>query len=94
VRSHPFVVGELACGTLRQRAVVLELPGELPDKLPASTVITAEETLAFIAALSLMGRGLGYVDVHLLASAVLDDSRLWSMDKRLQAAARTLGVAA
>jgi hypothetical protein len=90
VRSHPFVVGELACGTLRQRAVVLELPG----KLPASTVITAEEALAFIAALSLMGRGLGYVDVDLLASAVLDDARLRSMEKRLQAAARTLGVAA
>ena len=90
VRSHPFVVGELACGTLRQRAVVLELLG----KLPASTVITPDETLTFIDARRLMGRGLGYVDIHLLASAVLDDARLWSLDKRLDQAARALGVAA
>ena len=90
VRSHPFVVGELACGTLRQRTVVLALLG----KLPASTVPTPEETLAFIDARRLMGQGLGYVDMHLLASAVLDGTRLWSLDKRLDQAARTLGVAA
>ena len=62
--------------------------------LPASTVITSDETLSFIDARRLMGRGLGYVDIHLLASAVLDDSRLWSLDKRLDQAARALGVAA
>jgi predicted nucleic acid-binding protein len=90
VRSHPFVTAELACGTLRHRAVVLELIG----RLPASTMITPDETLAFIDAHRLMGRGLGYVDIHLLASAVLDKARLWSLDKRLDLAARALSVAA
>ena len=90
VRSHPFVIGELACGTLRQRSVVLELLGKLPTTTPA----THGEALAFIQARRLMGRGLGYVDVHLLASVVLDDARLWSLDKRLDQVARALGIAA
>lgn len=90
VRTHPFVIGELACGTLRQRGVVLELLG----KLPMTTTATHSEVLAFIDARRLMGRGLGYVDLHLLASAVLDDARVWSLDKRLDQAARTLGIGA
>lgn len=90
VRTHPFVIGELACGTLRQRAVVLELLG----KLPVTTAATPGEVLAFIDARRLMGRGLGYVDLHLLASAVLDDVRMWSLDKRLHYVARTIGVGA
>ena len=89
VASHPFVVGELACGTLRQRTVVLELLA----KLPATTAATNGEALAFIEARRLMGRGLGFVDVHLLASAVLDDAQLWSLDKRLDQAAHALGIA-
>jgi predicted nucleic acid-binding protein len=90
VVSHPFVIGELACGTVRQRPVVLALLG----RLPVSTVATHTEALAFIEGRRLMGRGLGYVDVHLLAAAALDDVRLWTVDKRLHAAARALGVSA
>jgi predicted nucleic acid-binding protein len=90
VRTHPFVIGELACGTLRQRTVVLDLLG----KLPMTTAATHSEVLAFIDARRLMGRGLGYVDLHLLASAVLDDVRLWSLDKRLSQVARTLSIGA
>lgn len=80
VLTHPFVIGELACGNLRNRVEVLAL---LQD-LPAAPVATAAEALAFIDARSLMGRGIGYVDVHLLASAALArDTRLWTRDRRL-----------
>lgn len=90
VGTHPFVIGELACGTIRQRTVVLKLLG----KLPTATAATEREALAFIEAQRLMGRGLGYVDVHLLASAVLADTPLWSLDQRLGQAAAALGIAA
>lgn len=87
VVSHPFVVGELACGNLANRAEVL---GLLRD-LPAAPVATDAETLAFIDARSLMGRGIGYIDVHLLASATLrDDIRLWTKDRRLAEVAASM----
>lgn len=90
VVSHPFVIGELACGTLHRRSVVLALLA----RLPVSTTATHAEALALIETRRLMGRGLGYVDVHLLAATALDDARLWTADKRLDGAARVLGVAA
>lgn len=87
---HPFVVGELACGNLHNRAVVLELL----QRLPTAPAATHPEVLAFIEARGLMGRGIGYVDAHLLAATALGaDTRLWSRDKRLTAVARTLGLA-
>ena len=87
---HPFVVGELACGNLHNRGVVLELL----QRLPTAPVATHPEVLAFIEARDLMGRGIGYVDAHLLAATALGaDMRLWSRDKRLAEVARTLGVA-
>jgi predicted nucleic acid-binding protein len=91
VLMHPFIVGELACGTLRRRAEVLMLLRQLPP----APVATDDEALEFIERRSLMGRGLGYVDVHLLASVVLaGGARLWTRDKRLAAVASalTLGV--
>jgi hypothetical protein len=89
VVSHPFVIGELACGALRHRAAILSLLSELP----LATSATHAEAMAFIDARRLMGRGLGYVDVHLLAAASLDRLPLWTLDKRLHVAARALGVA-
>jgi hypothetical protein len=89
VVTHPFVIGEIACGTLRQRARILSLLAELP----VTTTATHPEVLAFIEARHLMGRGLGYVDVHLLAAASIDGVPFWTLDKRLGAAARALGVA-
>ncbi len=84
---HPFVVGELACGHLRNRVEVLSLLGELP-RLP---VATDTEVLGFIERRKLMGRGVGYIDVHILASTVLSGSaRLWTRDKRLAAVAADL----
>ncbi|HEX7124710.1 MAG TPA: type II toxin-antitoxin system VapC family toxin [Thermodesulfobacteriota bacterium] len=88
---HPFVLGELACGTLRNRREVLELLA----RLPGVPVATDEEALEFIERRALMGRGIGYIDVHLLASAALAGTvRLWTRDRRLAAVAADLGLAA
>jgi predicted nucleic acid-binding protein len=69
VMMHPFVVGEIACGSLHDRASILEL---LQD-LPAAAVAEGDEVLQFIDRHVLHGRGIGYVDVHLLASVTLTD---------------------
>lgn len=89
VWTHPFVIGELACGNLAKRGEVLEFIGALPPVPMANH----EEVQAFVERRRLMGRGLGWVDVHLLASAVLAAVPLWTSDKRLSAVARILGVA-
>jgi len=90
VLAHPFVVGELALGSLKQRASVLEAL----QFLPAATVATDAEVLGFITTHALHGIGIGYVDAHLLAAARLTPgTRLWTLDKRLQAAASELDLA-
>ena len=89
VYVHPFVVGELACGNLRSRAEVLGLLQALPQ-IP---VATDKEVLFFMDTHALMGRGIGYVDVHLLAAARLGAHVLWTRDKRLHAIATDLGLA-
>ncbi len=86
---HSFVLGELACGNLRSRAEVLGLLQALAP-MPVST---DKEVLFFIDQHELMGRGIGYVDVHLLASARLEGTLLWTRDKRLHAVATELGMA-
>lgn len=90
VLGHPFVIGEIACGTLSNRSVVIPLMQDLPQ----APVAEPTELLGFIEARGLHGLGIGYVDVHLLASVVLRPGcRLWTRDKRLLAAARRLDVA-
>lgn len=91
VLTHPFVVGELACGNLKNRTAVLLL---LQD-LPAAPVATDEEVLFFIERHGLMGRGIGYVDAHLLSAASLVGATgpLWTRDKRLAAVAEAMGLA-
>lgn len=90
VMMHPFVLGELACGNLKDRREVLRL---LED-LPAAPTATDLEALEFIERRALMGRGIGYLDVHLLASTVLyGGARLWTRDRRLAAAATELELA-
>ena len=90
VMMHPFVLGELACGNLANRSEVLELLGGLP----AAPTATDPEALEFIERRALMGRGVGYIDVHLLASIVLSgDGRLWTRDSRLAAVAGELDLA-
>jgi predicted nucleic acid-binding protein len=85
---HPWVIGELACGNLRKRSQVLELL----QGLPAVTVASDAEVLLLIERDRLMGRGIGYVDAHLLASARLSHCRLWTQDRRLAAVALEQGL--
>ena len=88
--SHPFVIGELACGHLRNRQELLRLFAALPSV----TVATHEESLLFIETHDLSGKGLGYIDVHLLASTMLTEAaQLWTRDRQLQAAAERLRIA-
>jgi hypothetical protein len=87
--AHPLVIGELACGNLRQRTVILEALQALPSATPA----THEEVLRLVEDRRLWGRGLGWIDAHLLASARLTGCRLWTLHRRLRRAARDLGVA-
>ncbi len=90
VLAHPFVIGELALGNLRQREVILSA---LHD-IPRAVVATEAEALALIALHGLAGSGIGYVDAHLLAAARLTQgARLWTRDRRLADIAARLGVA-
>lgn len=89
VLCHPHVVGELACGNLRARDKVITLL----QALPVSPVVSDKESLCFIDNYSLMARGIGYIDVQLLASARLAGAHLWTRDKRLQSVALELGLA-
>lgn len=80
VLTHPFVIGEIACGELKKRREILGLLSALPGAVVASD----EETLHFIERHRLMGKGIGYIDAHLLASVALTGgARLWTLDKRL-----------
>lgn len=90
VLMHPFVLGELSLGNLQQRAQILDAL----QNLPYATVATDTEVMAFVSANVLHGIGIGYVDAHLLAAARLTPgAMLWTMDRRLQAAATRLGLA-
>lgn len=91
VLMHPYVHGELALGTMKNRAMILE---DLRN-LPACLVATDDEVLAFIDQHKLNGAGIGLIDVHLLAGVKLtQDATLWSRDRNLRLAAERLGIAA
>ena len=91
VLVHPFLIGELALGHLRQRAAVLDMLADLPQ----TEVATDAEVLRLIDRYALFGRGIGYVDVHLMAAVRLTSgARLWTNDRRLHAVATELDLAA
>jgi len=89
VMCHPFIVGELACGNLKNRTEIISLV----QSLPMAPTIEFDEFLFFIDRNHLMGKGVGFVDVHLLASAQLTGMPLWTADKRLKSAADQLELA-
>jgi predicted nucleic acid-binding protein len=90
VLMHPFVMGELSLGSLANRATVLELL----RGLPSAAVAGPSESLLLVDRHKLHGRGIGYVDLHLLASTLMSDgATLWSRDKRLILIAGELGCA-
>jgi predicted nucleic acid-binding protein len=88
VVCHPLIVGELACWNLKNRAEILTLI----QTLPTAVIAEHEDVLLFIENHRLMGKGLGYIDMHLLASALLTDAPLWTLDKKLGEIAAELGI--
>ena len=90
VMCHPFVIGEIACGHLSRREYML---AELAQ-LAQAPVASHDEAMGFLSGRALNGRGIGWVDIHLLASTALSQgARLWTKDKRLAAVAGDLGLA-
>jgi len=89
VSMHPFVLGELACGNLNQRTEILALLNDLPQ----ASVAQNEEVLFVIEQHKLMGKGIGYVDAHLLSASLLNsNTRLWTRDKHLSTLACKLNI--
>jgi predicted nucleic acid-binding protein len=88
VVCHPFIVDELACGNLKNRHAILTYLQSLPMTILAED----EEVLKFIENNQLMGKGLGYIDVHLIASAVLTNVLLWTLDKTLGKFTEKIGI--
>jgi hypothetical protein len=88
VACHPFIIGEIACGNLKNRTEILSLL----QTLPVTKLAEHEEVMRFIEDHGLMGRGLGYIDVHLLASALLSGMPIWTLDKQLDGVSAELGV--
>ncbi len=88
VVCHPFIVGELACGNLKNGAEILSLLQALPISIEAEH----DEVMTFIENNQLMGKGLGYIDVHLLAAASLTEVPIWTIDKKLNAVSQEMGL--
>ncbi|MEY4631385.1 MAG: hypothetical protein RIQ81_1505 [Pseudomonadota bacterium] len=88
VLGHPMVTGELACGSLRQRDEILPLL----KLLPQAGSVEFEEMLEFIENRRLYAVGLGWVDAMLLASALTSNAQIWTKDKNLIRAAKSLKI--
>ena len=86
VLCHPYVIGEISLGVLRHRPQVLGLLAALP----AAVVVSDEEAMTFVEQRRLAGLGVGWVDIHLAASAVVSRAKLWTADRRLAAVSRRL----
>jgi len=89
VMCHPLIIAELACVNLKNRNEIIMLL----QYLPMASTIEFNEFLIFIDRNQLMGKGIGYVDIHLLASARLTGVPLWTADKKLKSAANQLELA-
>jgi predicted nucleic acid-binding protein len=88
VACHPFIIGELACGNLTNRKEILSLL----NTLPMSPEAEHGEVMQFIENYRLMGKGLGYIDMHLLTSALLNQIRIWTIDGKLKKVSSELGI--
>jgi predicted nucleic acid-binding protein len=86
VLCHPYVIGEIGLGVLKQRREVLELLAALPSAL----VVSHDEAMTFVEQRTLAGLGVGWVDIHLAASAIVSRAKLWTADRRLADVVRAL----
>lgn len=85
---HPFIIGEIACGHLKNRKEILSLL----DELPKMQSIENQEILTFIDQHKLMGSGIGLIDIHILASSILSNAYLWTFDKKLDLISKKLKI--
>lgn len=89
VLMHPMIIGELACGNLKNRTHLISLW----QNLPCISTATDAEAMQFINRHQLLGKGIGFIDVHLLCAVALEaDAQLWTCDKRLAQIAADLGL--
>ncbi len=89
VACHQYIIGELACGSLKNRGEIIQLL----EALPTVDVLEHTEVMDFIESRSLMSIGIGHVDIHLLGSSLLSNIPLWTFDKSLLKAAKSLNIA-
>ena len=89
IACHPYIVGELACGSLKNRSEIIGLL----EALPMAVVLEHSEVMELIEKQKLMSIGIGYIDTHLLGSSLLSDFQLWTFDKSLQKAAKAMNIA-
>lgn len=89
VLVHPFVIGEIACGSFPSRSAALASL----NLLPSAPLLSQAEVVGFIDRHGLAGQGVGFVDMHLLASALVAGAGVFTRDKRLATAATRVGVA-
>jgi len=89
VACHPFIIGELACGGIKNRYEIINLLNDLPS----TDILDHSEIMEFIEYRNIMNKGIGYVDVHLLGSALVSTTPLWTFDKALRKIANQLSIA-
>ena len=88
VACHPFIIGELACGGIKNRHEIVSLLNDLPS----TNILDHCDIMEFIEYRKIMNKGIGYVDVHLLASALVSETPLWTFDKALRRIANQLSI--
>ena len=88
VACHPFIIGELACGDIKNRHEIIRLLNDLPS----TDILDHDDILEFIEYRKIMNKGIGYVDVHLLASALVSETPLWTLDKALRNISNQLSI--
>lgn len=88
VCTHPFIIGELACGNIINRTEILTLL----RALPCLDTVLESEVLTLLEGHQLYGRGLGYIDVHLIAAALINNVKIWTRDKSLNSITRKFNI--
>ena len=88
VACHPFIINEIACGGIKNRQEILDLLNDLPS----TVLLDHQEIMEFIEYRKIMNNGLGYIDVHLLGSALVSETPLWTLDKALRKIANQLSI--
>ena len=88
VACHPFIIGELACGGIKNRNEIISLLNDLPS----TDIVDHCEIMGFIENRKIMNKGIGYLDMHLLASGLVSETPLWTFDKALKKVANQLSI--